>query len=84
VLLALPSISAKVWGGLAFCVLAAHLTIAVALGRGLRDLMVLFAAPAYLLWKLSLLPRIAWASRRGAAWVRTPRHHESGKSGDSR
>ena len=56
-LLALPSISAKVWGGLAFCVLAVHLTIAVALGRGLRDLMVLFAAPAYLLWKLSLLPR---------------------------
>ncbi len=42
-------------------------------GGGPRDFLALAAAPAYILWKLAILPIIALTSRRSAEWVRTER-----------
>ena len=41
-----------------------------------RTLQALVAAPAYLAWKLLLLPRTRRAALSGAAWVRTRRNAE--------
>jgi hypothetical protein len=51
-------------------------TVAARLGGRLSDLFVLAAAPAYLLWKLSLLGRILGNARPDAAWTRAPRRHD--------
>lgn len=56
-----------------------HVVAAVLICRGgLRDLAALAAAPAYLAWKLVLLPKIWLASARGTAWIRTQREPMEG------
>ena len=40
-------------------------------------LKALAAAPAYLLWKILLIPRTRLASRKDAAWIRTQRNAEA-------
>jgi len=57
-----------------FFVLALHVAGAGACGSGLRGtLKVLATAPAYVLWKLRMLPEVWRASRADSAWVRTAR-----------
>jgi hypothetical protein len=58
----------------AFAVLIAHVFTAAFSGPGFWDTMrALSTAPAYILWKLWMLPKIWRASRVNAAWVRTER-----------
>jgi hypothetical protein len=57
-----------------FLVLSLHVTAAAACGSGLRGMIrVLAAAPAYIVWKFSVLPEVWRASRADSAWVRTAR-----------
>ena len=57
-----------------FLVLALHVTAAGTCGSGLRGTMkVLATAPAYIFWKMRMLPEVWRASRADSAWVRTAR-----------
>lgn len=47
-------------------------------GGGPRDVLALFAAPFYVLWKVGLSRAIAKASRQEADWVRTERASATG------
>jgi hypothetical protein len=59
-------------GGLA--VLTLHVMAAAACGSGFWKMMkVLATAPAYIIWKLWILPDVWRASRANTAWVRTAR-----------
>ena len=58
----------------AFCVIAMHvLAAAWADGDRLGTLKLLAVAPFYILWKVSLLPRLLKSSSGNAAWIRTDR-----------
>jgi cellulose synthase/poly-beta-1,6-N-acetylglucosamine synthase-like glycosyltransferase len=58
-------------------ILVAYVVVAALLGpEPAQTLLALAAAPAYLAWKLILIPRTRLASREGAAWVRTQRNVE--------
>ena len=72
-LLALPWWPGRIWGAAGLAILTFHLAVAAKLGGRLRDLGVLAAAPAYLAWKLVVLPRTLRASRPDAPWVRGSR-----------
>jgi hypothetical protein len=55
-------------------VLVVHVTAAAVKGPGFWDSMkALSTAPAYVLWKLWIFPKIWRTSRANAAWVRTER-----------
>ena len=55
-------------------VVAGHVLAAIAIGGGTwRDVLVLLYAPAYIVLKVALLPKIVGASRPGAPWIRTER-----------
>jgi cellulose synthase/poly-beta-1,6-N-acetylglucosamine synthase-like glycosyltransferase len=58
----------------AFSVLLFHVMAASVRGPGIwGTIRALLAAPAYVLWKLWILPEIWCTSRANAAWVRTER-----------
>jgi cellulose synthase/poly-beta-1,6-N-acetylglucosamine synthase-like glycosyltransferase len=58
----------------AFSVLFLHVMIAAILGSGFWKAMeALTTVPAYILWKLWILPEIWRASKSNAAWARTKR-----------
>lgn len=63
------------WYALAgLIVIAFHVTAAGACGSGLRGTMkVLATVPAYIFWKLRILPEVWRASHADSAWVRTAR-----------
>jgi cellulose synthase/poly-beta-1,6-N-acetylglucosamine synthase-like glycosyltransferase len=66
-----PVRAAAIFG---LCVVAFHLAAAIAVvGGGLQDLVVLLAAPLYIVWKLLLIPRLARSSSAKATWARTER-----------
>ena len=73
-LLALPFTPGRIGAAASLAVLAFHIAVAAKLGGRLRDLSVLAAAPAYVVWKLLLVPRTLRASRPDAPWVRGPRN----------
>ncbi len=57
--------------------LAIHLAVIIGAGHTPgRDLRTLLQAPAYVIWKLALLPRTIAASAKSASWVRTARSQE--------
>ena len=57
-----------------FLVITLHVLTAGACGSGLRGTVkVLTTAPAYIFWKLLMLPEVWRASRADSAWVRTAR-----------
>lgn len=61
-----------------FAVLLAHVITAAASGPDFWGAMkVLATAPAYVLWKVRVLPSIWATSRNNAAWVRTQREFPS-------
>ena len=54
----------------------AHVLIAIRLGGGgLADIRILAAAPVYILWKLTLLPKLWRNARKTASWQRTDREN---------
>jgi cellulose synthase/poly-beta-1,6-N-acetylglucosamine synthase-like glycosyltransferase len=54
----------------------AHVLIAIRLGGGgLSDIKILATAPLYILWKLTLLPKLWRNARENAAWQRTDREN---------
>ncbi len=54
----------------------AHVLIAVRLGGGgLADIKILATVPFYILWKLTLLPRLWRNARENAPWQRTDREN---------
>ena len=54
----------------------AHVLIAIRLGGGgLSDIKILATAPVYILWKLTLLPKLWRNARENAAWQRTDREN---------
>jgi cellulose synthase/poly-beta-1,6-N-acetylglucosamine synthase-like glycosyltransferase len=76
---ALPVGFARVYGLMGLGLVALHVLVAIRVGGGsARDLLVLAAAPAYILWKLTVLRLIRRSAARDAAWVRT--HRETGDS----
>ncbi len=59
---------------LSLAVAALHILAAIAVGGGgLKDLAALFAAPFYILWKLTLLKSLVKSARSDNEWVRTAR-----------
>ena len=74
-LTAVPWLLAYALLGLATLILYA--LVAAALGpRPARTLAALAQAPAYLAWKLLMIPRTRLAARGKTAWIRTPRNDE--------
>jgi cellulose synthase/poly-beta-1,6-N-acetylglucosamine synthase-like glycosyltransferase len=57
-----------------FLVVAVHVAVAAACGSGFWAMMrVLATAPAYVFWKLWILPETWRSARANSAWVRTER-----------
>lgn len=76
-MLALPLDTARTVAGVGLAVVGLHIVVAVWKGGGgWRDLAVLAAAPAYILWKAALVPVLFRTARKDAAWVRTERSTE--------
>ena len=60
----------------ALLVVVAHVLIAVRLGGGgLADIKTLATVPFYIVWKLTLLPRLWRNARENAPWQRTDREN---------
>ena len=73
-LLALPTGLGRAYALAALAITVFHVVCAARIGGAkARDLAVVAVAPAYLLWKLSILHRLFEAARPGAAWIRTTR-----------
>jgi cellulose synthase/poly-beta-1,6-N-acetylglucosamine synthase-like glycosyltransferase len=72
--LCLPLEWLRVYAMIAGTVLGGHVLAAAWVGNDFAgDLRILARAPGYIVWKLSLLPRVLRSSRSDAAWVRTER-----------
>jgi len=65
------------------CTLVLYVVAAALLGpEPVRALGALASAPAFLVWKVLMIPRTRLAARGDAAWVRTRRNVESAESPD--
>ena len=72
--LCLPLEWLRVYALVAATILGCHVLAAARMGNDFTgDLCILARVPGYILWKLSILPRILRSSRPNAAWVRTER-----------
>lgn len=72
--LALPMAWLRIYCAAALTVVILHVITAAWAGEDfLEELLLLFASPAYILWKLRLLPSLIRGSGATAAWVRTER-----------
>jgi hypothetical protein len=75
----MPEPWARIYALAAYGVLVFHIIAAAARGPGLwRTMKALTTAPAYILWKLWIIPQIWRTSRANAAWVRTQRESPVG------
>ena len=74
--LLIPVTDLQLYAGAALSLVFVHVLLAILLGGGgLKDLKVLATVPVYMVWKLTLLPRLWANSRHNAAWQRTDREH---------
>jgi cellulose synthase/poly-beta-1,6-N-acetylglucosamine synthase-like glycosyltransferase len=74
----IPLVWLRAYSAFGLLLIALYVVVAASLSSDpLRTLRALAAAPAYLVWKLLMIPRTRLASRRGAAWIRTQRNAES-------
>ncbi len=72
--LLLPFEWLRVYAAAALAVVAFHVVTAAWAGDNfLGEVRLLLTAPAYILWKLRLVPSLLRGSSAGAAWVRTER-----------
>jgi cellulose synthase/poly-beta-1,6-N-acetylglucosamine synthase-like glycosyltransferase len=66
------------WSATGLAAIALYVLVAALLGpQPWRTLQALAFAPAYLAWKVLMIPRTRLAARTGAAWVRTQRNAEA-------
>lgn len=66
----------KCYAAAALGLVFAHVLIAIRLGGGgLADLKILMTAPVYILWKLTLVPKLWQNARKNATWQRTDREN---------
>jgi len=70
---AMPFAPLRLYAVFALGVLLFHVLITIVTVGSRRDFLTLLMAPFYVLWKLSRISSILNASRKGAAWIRTPR-----------
>lgn len=69
-----PFAPSRIYAGAGLFVVALHVLVAIPVGGGgMQDLATLATAPFYIIWKLAMLPKLLWTSRRGSEWVRTER-----------
>jgi cellulose synthase/poly-beta-1,6-N-acetylglucosamine synthase-like glycosyltransferase len=72
--LAVPEHWVRLYACMALVVLATHVFSAAAEGLGWKETVkTVIAVPAYMAWKLSLVPRTLLASRPNAVWTPTAR-----------
>jgi cellulose synthase/poly-beta-1,6-N-acetylglucosamine synthase-like glycosyltransferase len=72
--LAVPEHWVRLYACMALVVLATHVFSAAAEGLGWKEAVkTVIAVPAYMAWKLSLVPRTLLASRSNAVWTPTAR-----------
>ncbi len=71
----------RAYSAFGLLLIALYVIVAASLSSHPLDaLAALAAAPAYLVWKLLLIPRTRLAARKDAAWVRTQRNAETSTS----
>jgi len=76
-LLAVPLAAGRVFALIGLSGVGLHVLAALVVGRaGWRDVLVLFAAPFYILWKLTLGRRLFKSASAEAAWERTDRNEQ--------
>ena len=74
--LLIPVTLLQYYAGAGLLLVFAHVLIAVRLGGGgLADIKALATVPFYILWKLTLLPRLWRNARENAPWQRTDREN---------
>jgi len=74
--LLIPFTLLQYYAGAGLLLVFAHVLIAIRLGGGgLEDIKVLATVPFYILWKLTLLPRLWRNMRKNAVWQRTDREN---------
>ena len=74
--LLIPTTPLQYYAGAGLLLVLAHVLIAVRLGGGgLKDIKALATVPFYILWKLTLLPRLWRNARENAPWQRTDREN---------
>ncbi|MFI3185057.1 MAG: glycosyltransferase [Methylococcaceae bacterium] len=74
--LLIPIAGLQYYAGAALVLVFAHVLIAIVLGGGgLKDIKILAGVPIYILWKLTLLPKLWSNSRQNATWQRTDREN---------
>jgi hypothetical protein len=72
--LLLPLEWLRIYAAVALAILGLHVLAAAWAGEEFwSDVRLLCMAPAYILWKLRILPRLLRDSSAGARWVRTER-----------
>ena len=77
--LATPIAVVRIYAACSLLLVWVHLLAAIAIGGGSwRDLLSLFSAPFYILWKLKVIPQLLSNARKGTTWVRTPRAPSKG------
>lgn len=75
--LLLPVAILQWYAGISLLLVFLHVLIAILIaGGGLKEFKVLATVPLYMLWKITLLPRLWMNSRRNTAWERTDRENE--------
>jgi len=78
-LLLLLATPLRAYGAAGLAVVAMHVIGAAFLGgHPGKTILSLATAPFYILWKVTTLHSVIFASRRGATWVRTERDREAG------
>ena len=74
----LPLAAVRLYGLAGLLTIVLYVLVSAALSpTPLRAFQALVVAPAYLFWKVLLIPRTRLASRRDAAWVRTARNADT-------
>jgi cellulose synthase/poly-beta-1,6-N-acetylglucosamine synthase-like glycosyltransferase len=72
--LSLPLEWLRIYAAVALAIVGLHVLAAAWAGEEFwSDVRLLAAAPAYILWKLRIIPRLLRDSSAGAGWVRTER-----------
>lgn len=80
-LLLLPFGLTQAYALLALGVVIFHVLVGIWVGGGtVQDVAALASAPFYILWKLTLLPRLFKTASKKAEWVRTERDSKEPKS----
>jgi cellulose synthase/poly-beta-1,6-N-acetylglucosamine synthase-like glycosyltransferase len=74
--LLIPLALLQYYAGAALLLVVAHVLIALVLGGGgFKDLKALAIVPFYILWKLTLVPKLWRNAHQNAAWQRTDREN---------